>query len=990
MLDAAQVHRAVPGIFGEEQLRSSRTKMRQSNCGLASAALVGAVLLLVTGAAAQTTCAGQNNCTAVTATITDSNSNVYANCRWNVQFSNTTGKPAPGQTVQFNGSPINPAYLLPQNGSCTAGGSFSVSLPANTAMIPTGTQWTFNIVAQDGITAFSSTQTITGASQSLSSALSTASVAQPCAIVSSVTAPSGLVLVGACGGGSGSGTVTPSPQYQLAYFPTAGSVATVAGSPSLTTDSTGDLTAAGSVTAGGAACPGCSGIIYLPQGTANGVGVASVGIESPVLVSSAYNLVLPGGGATGILYSTFSGSTATESFLTVGSGLTITGSTLSTTGGSGTVTSIATTGPISGGTITSTGTISCPTCLVNTLPSGDMFVGNGSNVATGVAISGDSSITNAGVMTNTGLNGTSLAGLATGILFNTTTTGVPSILTVGSGLSLSGSTLTATGLSNPMTTLGDIIRGGASGTPTRLGIGTTGQALIVSGGVPAWGTATAGAGGSNTQVQYNSSGTLAGNATETFDGTNNIITQTSQTNTTAVTGSLAIGDGTFTPKYPLDIQITGATISGGAAPFVIGENINETVTMTGSNPSSGAIRVIQPILQALGGGGTGTLSTIYAETQVGVTDTTSGDNPHIAGIYGHTRFLASLNVGSTGMVNSEAAGLVGTIYANSGATGTIGSVYAVEGQAQQNGNNAGALTFNIYAGGAFVPWPNSGPSGFTIVNNAGVYIPGNAALTAGTSINSYLEIGQCAAGVTASICVASGNGNFDFRGGYAILRGSTSATSGTEIINDFSPAAQTANISPNTGITTLDIARAGVGIGAAFPNTINAMFADVANQFAGTTGTANVFDAQLKLLGTGTFTNARFFNTENVTSNSGTFTNAAAYRAGTFLGGTTTYTNVPIGFQSTEAASAGGKLAGSMDWGDSPNHLACTMSAGTCNVTLTRTTYTAAACIAGWTGTGTYAGLANKCSCNVGAGTCTVTSALSTDTAAMVVMVAGY
>lgn len=34
-------------------------------------------------------------------------------------------------------------------------------------------------------------------------------------------------------------------------------------------------------------------------------------------------------------------------------------------GGTGTVTSIATTGPISGGTITSTGTISCPTCTTN-------------------------------------------------------------------------------------------------------------------------------------------------------------------------------------------------------------------------------------------------------------------------------------------------------------------------------------------------------------------------------------------------------------------------------------------------------------------------------------------------------------------------------------------------------------------------------------------------------------------------------------------------
>src|SRR5271154_6238220 len=37
-------------------------------------------------------------------------------------------------------------------------------------------------------------------------------------------------------------------------------------------------------------------------------------------------------------------------------------------GGSGTVTSIATTGPITGGTITTTGTIACATCVVATSP----------------------------------------------------------------------------------------------------------------------------------------------------------------------------------------------------------------------------------------------------------------------------------------------------------------------------------------------------------------------------------------------------------------------------------------------------------------------------------------------------------------------------------------------------------------------------------------------------------------------------------------------
>ena len=43
-----------------------------------------------------------------------------------------------------------------------------------------------------------------------------------------------------------------------------------------------------------------------------------------------------------------------------------------------------------------------------------------------------------------------------------------------------------------LTTTGDIIYASGASTPARLGIGTTGQALVVSGGLPAWGTVAAG------------------------------------------------------------------------------------------------------------------------------------------------------------------------------------------------------------------------------------------------------------------------------------------------------------------------------------------------------------------------------------------------------------------------------------------------------------------------------------------------------------------
>jgi hypothetical protein len=72
------------------------------------------------------------------------------------------------------------------------------------------------------------------------------------------------------------------------------------------------------------------------------------------------------------------------------------------------------------------------------------------------------------------------------------------------------------GMTNPMTTTGDIIYSSSGSTPARLGIGTTGQVLNVAGGVPAW-TTPAGA-GSNWSL-LNAGGTaLTGAQTVTVSG----------------------------------------------------------------------------------------------------------------------------------------------------------------------------------------------------------------------------------------------------------------------------------------------------------------------------------------------------------------------------------------------------------------------------------------------------------------------------------------
>lgn len=131
------------------------------------------------------------------------------------------------------------------------------------------------------------------------------------------------------------------------------------------------------------------------------------------------------------------------------------------------------------------------------------------------SLTGDATASGPGAAatTVTRINGQSLAALGTGILKNTTGTGVPSIAiaadfptlnqnTTGTAANVTGTVAIANGGTgqttkaaafdalSPMTTGGDLIYGGASGTGTRLANGSSGQYLTSSGGTtaPTWTT----------------------------------------------------------------------------------------------------------------------------------------------------------------------------------------------------------------------------------------------------------------------------------------------------------------------------------------------------------------------------------------------------------------------------------------------------------------------------------------------------------------------
>ena len=156
-------------------------------------------------------------------------------------------------------------------------------------------------------------------------------------------------------------------------------------------------------------------------------------------------------------------------------------------------------------------------------------------------------------------------------------------VTAGTGISGGGTSGTVTvtnSMATAITTSGDLIYGTGSGTFARRGIGSTGNVLTVSGGLPVW-AAPAG-GGKVLQVVFASTSTqvVVASTTPTDSGLTASITPSANTskvlviynqalfaerNTTGVAGAIRLLRGSTTIQdlgYPLSLNLAGVTNVG--------------------------------------------------------------------------------------------------------------------------------------------------------------------------------------------------------------------------------------------------------------------------------------------------------------------------------------------------------------------------------------------------------------------------------------------
>lgn len=225
------------------------------------------------------------------------------------------------------------------------------------------------------------------------------------------------------------------------------------------------------------------------------------------------------------------------------------------------------------------------------------------------------------------------------------------------GASLAGSatkTVMTENLSNPMTTSGDIIYGGASGAPTRLAKGADTEVLTLTAGVPSWAAPGVGGGGDVTGPASS-----VDNAIVRFNGTTGKIIQdyTSGAPTISDTGKLSVTSSsaaTFNRNSETGTEVIGdGATSGGIYSTVFGYSADTTATQA---TAIGGIANSASKSVSLGYNAVASAANCVA---IGHSSSTAGDANSVAVGYGATTSGiggVSLGHGTSTGANSVAVG----------------------------------------------------------------------------------------------------------------------------------------------------------------------------------------------------------------------------------------------------------------------------------------------------------------------------------------------
>jgi len=522
------------------------------------------------------------------------------------------------------------------------------------------------------------------------------------------------------------------------------------------------------------------------------------GLTGNVVFAAGSNVTLTPSGNTITISSTSTASTAfsalTGSTNTSAAMICGTGCSLSFTG-SGSI--AATSVPASG--------VSGSDVPLTTVPSaGQILIGNAGGTAyAGVTLSGDSTLTSVGVMKNTGLNGTLLSGLSTGLLKNTTATGVPTIAVAGTDYVVPSGSIT--GNAANVTGIVAIANGGTGAATASAALTALGAAALASPtftGVPAAPTATA---GTNTnQIATTAfvatavaagggiSGLTAGFFTKALSATsigNTLCDEgitTSNTITCTDSGGIAaasftgtasgVGSAAYRMPYSSGSQLSlppnsagwaGPSASGGTSylaylPATATAGLLKwaaPTTIEGQNGTQMSVATIQGTDSNILSAGTisGTGTSLCTDANGGAT--TSGcPAGSVSGIYAAGSGTAlKLGIGPTSFTPTSTLVIEDTT-PTTGSTGVI-----IQGGAGQTGNifqvgdsNGSSITVNQYDGLTLSGYILNGPISFnttqTTVNCA----------TSGTAVFTQMANGVADMRVMASLASCVGAVSYTF------------------------------------------------------------------------------------------------------------------------------------------------------------------------------------------------------------------------------------